>query len=166
MASDPIPQPDSAPEPAFGAGNEPVVPTPLPTAAPDAPLTNLSTTTTDSGLAPNLAALVAMLFPPFTSVIFLFLEKRNAFVRFWAMQSLFLGAVAIAFGIVSAVISVVLAHIFFLLFWAWMLIARLVDLAFLILWIVMMVKAYGDKEWEAPVIGQMARQQLARAPRL
>ncbi len=53
-----------------------------------------------------------MLFPPFTSLIFLFLEKRNAFVRFWAMQGVFLGGAAIVFGIISAVIGTILGHIF------------------------------------------------------
>ena len=165
MASEPFPQPGSTPETAFGVSNDSIVPTPLPGAAPAAPLIDPAASATDSGLTPNLAALVAILLPPLTSAVFLFQEKRNAFVRYWAMQSLFLGAAAIVFGVVSGIISLVLAHIFFLLFWAWVLVARLVELALLIVWIVMMVKAYGNREWDAPVIGQMARQQLARAPR-
>ena len=169
MASDPFPQPGSTPEPDFGAAGEPVVPTPLPpltSGVPsESPLATASTSqSTDSGLTPNLAALLAVLFPPFTSLIFLFLEKRNAFVRFWAMQGVFLGGAAIVFGIISAVIGTILAHIFFLLAGLWFIISSLVNLAFMVVWIVMLIKAYGGKEWEAPVIGKLASQQLTRGP--
>ncbi len=34
----------------------------------------------------------------------------------------------------------------------------------MVVWIVMLIKAYSGKEWEAPVIGQLARQQLPRGP--
>lgn len=168
MASDPFPQPGSTPESHFGAAGDPVVPTPLPHATSgilgETPLTTAGTQTTDSGLTPNLAALLAVLFPPFTSLIFLFLEKRNAFVRFWAMQGVFLGGAAIAFGIISAVIGTILAHIFFLLAGLWFLISSVINLAFMVMWIVMLIKAYGGKEWEAPVIGSLARQQLPKGP--
>ena len=168
MASDPFPQPGSTPEPNFGTAGDPVAPTPLPHSTSgipvESPLATASAQTTDSGLTPNLAALIAVLFPPFTSLIFLFLEKRNAFVRFWAMQGLFLGGAAIVFGIISAVIGAILGHIFFLLGALWFIVSSLVNLAFMVVWIVMLIKTYSGKEWDAPVIGPLARQQLPKGP--
>ncbi len=168
MASEPFPQPGSTPEPHFGAAGDPVVPTPLPHATGGIPVgppvATASTTMTDSGLTQNLAAPIAVLFPPFTSLIFLFLEKRNAFVRFWAMQGTIFGCVIIAFAVFSFVVGTVLAHILGLLAWLWFLVARLVDLVFFVGWLVMLFKAFSGQEWEAPVIGQLARQQLPRGP--
>ena len=168
MASDPFPQPGSTSEPSFGAAEDPVAPTPLPHSTSsipvESPLATPSTAATDSGLAPNLAALIAVLFPPLSSVIFLFLEKRNAFVRFWAMQGVVLGGAAIIFGIISAVIGTILGHILFLLGWLWFLVASLVNLAFVVVWIVMIIKAFGGQEWEVPVLGPIARQQLPKGP--
>ena len=168
MASEPFPQPGSTPDPNLGAAGDPVVPTPLPhtaTGVPvESPFATPPTLTTDSGLTPNLAALLAVLLPPFTSLVFLFLEKRNAFVRYWAMQSVFLGGAAIVFAIVSAVIHTILWHILFLLGMLWFLVSSLVNLGFMVVWIVMLIKAYNGKEWDAPVIGQLARQQLPKGP--
>ena len=42
-------------------------------------------------MTPNVAAGLAALFPLIGGIIFLVLEKRSQFVRFWAMQSVVVG---------------------------------------------------------------------------
>lgn len=110
-----------------------------------------------SGLEPNVAALLAYLFLLIGGIVFILIEKENKFVRFAAAQSIVLGilwaaiwmvvpfligALAIATGGLGALLG--------LLF-------PLIGLGFLILWIMLMVKAYQNQEWELPVIGKIAR---------
>jgi len=116
-----------------------------------------TTKKTGSGLDPNIAALLAYFFLLLGGIIFILIEKENKFVRFAAAQSIILGilwaaiwfilpfligAMAIATGGIGAVVA---------------LLVPLISLAFLIIWIMLMVKAYQNQEWELPVIGKIAR---------
>ena len=107
-----------------------------------------------------------MLLTLITGIIFLFLEKRNQYVRFWAMQAVLFGAAILVFSIASSIIGTFLTHIFFLFGILWWLFSFLVHLGFLIVWVVMLIKAFGGKEWEVPYLGKLAREQLAKAPML
>ena len=145
------------------------MPTPLPSSTPHidpAFPSTLSTQESSSGLTANVAAALAVLLTLITGLIFLFLEKRSQYVRFWAMQSVFFGAAWLVFSIVSTVIHLVLGSILFVLGLLWGLIAAVVYLTFLIVWIVMLIQAFNGKEWELPVLGPLARQQLAKMPLL
>ncbi len=51
-------------------------------------MTNPATTTSSTGLAPNVAAALSYILGPITGVLFLVLEKENRFVRFHAAQSI------------------------------------------------------------------------------
>lgn len=110
-----------------------------------------------SGLDQNVAALLAYLFLLLGGIIFILIEKENKFVRFAAMQSIVLGilwaaiwfvlpiligALAIATAGVGAIIA---------------LLVPLISLGFLVIWIMLMVKAYQNQEWELPVVGKIAR---------
>ena len=140
---------------------------PLPPAGgTSAPLTTEVSQATSTGLAPNLAAGLSAIFTIIGGIVFFILEKRNSFVRFWAMQSIFFGAAWFIFGIVSAVISSVLVHILGILAVLWGLVALLINLGFVIVWIITIVQAFSGKAWEIPVLGRMARQQLAKTPLL
>ena len=112
----------------------------------DAPKVDLGKTST--GLAPNVAALLCYLGTFITGIIFLVLEKDNRFVRFHAMQSIItfggIFALQIAFGI--------------LIFLA--ILIPVVGLIGLILWIILMIKAYQGEMFKLPVVGDIAEKQL------
>lgn len=115
-------------------------------------------TATSSGLEPNLAAGLAVLFGIIGGIVFYVIEKKNGFVRFYAMQSIFFGAAwIIAFIILQFILVIPIIHLIDLLLFP------IVSIAGLIFWLITLVKAFGGKEeWEIPYLGQMARKQLAR----
>ncbi len=139
----------------------PPVPTPEPKpveAAPSAPAAD------GTGVPPNVAAAICAALPLLGGIIFLVMEKKNAFVRFWAMQSVFFGGAMVAFSIVSQIAGIVLGHIWLLgkviIFLLWIL-GMVLGLAFLVVWIITIIKALSNVEWEIPILGKLARKQLA-----
>ncbi len=104
---------------------------------------------TSNGLDENLAGLLCYLFGFITGIIFLLIEKDNRFVRFHALQSIFTFA---ALFVVSMVINVI--PLLGLLF------SILLMPVSLILWIVLMVKAYQGKWFKLPIIGDLVEKQL------
>jgi uncharacterized membrane protein len=119
-----------------------------------------------TGLPSNVAAALACI-PLVGGLIFYILEKRDEFVRFYAMQSIIFGGAWFLFMIVSTVIH----HIFGsvpavggLLSGLWTLIAMLVYLAFLVIWVVATVKAFTNARWDIPLVGPLARKQMGEAP--
>lgn len=99
------------------------------------------------GLDENLVGLLCYLGGPITGVLFLILEKENLFVKFHAVQSII---VFIALYVVSLVIG-------YIPFIGWAL-APLVSLLGLIVWIVLMVKAYKHEWYRFPVIGNISKE--------
>lgn len=120
---------------------------------------------TSTGLAPNVAAGLACVLTLVTGIIFLVIEQRNRFVRFWAMQAVVFGAAWFVASIVLTVVGAVFSHIPLLNIVVGLLMV-LLNLALfvgaMLIYIVMLVKAFGGQEWEVPVLGKIARQQLAR----
>ena len=96
---------------------------------------------TSMGIDQNLAGLLCYLGWWITGLIFLLTEKENQFVRFHALQSI------IAFG-VFFVVNIVLGFIPFVGWLLWIL--------SVILWIVLMLKAYQGQMYKLPVIGDIA----------
>jgi len=139
--------PESNPAPAAGA---PPLP-PQPVAAP----------ATTSGLAPNIAAALASFFTLLGGIVFLVLEKKDKFVRFYAMQSVFLGGLWIGLWFGLAIVFLILHGIPLIGTLLW-LVSIVVRLAFLCVWIFTVYKAFSGKEWEIPYLGKLARQQLAK----
>jgi uncharacterized membrane protein len=96
------------------------------------------------------------------SIIFLVTEKENRFVKFHAVQSLFLAALQIAVGIVIGILGLILSlglNAFDLAWLAWILILGLrfiLLLIFLALWIMGGIKAYGGQWYKLPIIGEFA----------
>jgi uncharacterized membrane protein len=96
------------------------------------------------------------------AIVFLVTEKENRFVKFHAVQSLFLVATQIAVGIVveilGLIVSVVLGMVH--LGWvAWLLLFCLRIVLFLIfcaIWIIAGIKAYGGQSYKLPLIGEFA----------
>jgi uncharacterized membrane protein len=117
---------------------------------------------TSTGLPSNVAAALAC-FPLVGGIIFYLLEKRDAFVRFYAMQSIIFGGVWVLFGIIWNIFFGIFAHIpaigviFAFLLW---LIWAAVNVAFLVVLLIAIVKAFSGVRWDIPWVGPIARKQV------
>lgn len=100
---------------------------------------------TSMGLEENIAGLLCYALGWITGIVFLVLEKENKFVRFHAMQS-------IATFLPLMVIVWVIGLIPFI-GWA---ISPLIGLLALILWLILMFKAYQGEMYKLPVVGDFA----------
>ncbi len=119
-----------------------------------------------SGLADNVAGLLC--YSPvglIADIIFLVTDpyKSNKFLRFHAFQSLFLCGAMIALAIAFAIVNVVIGMIFAPLVIILGIIELLIWLGSIILWVVMMIKAYQMSWLKLPVIGAMAEKQANAA---
>ena len=136
---------------------DPTQPPPVPSPGPE-PSADPSST----DLPPNIAAAIACI-PLIGGIIFYLLEKRNSFVRFYAMQSIIFGGAWFLFNIASAVVHAVVGAIPGvgpILVFLWAVIAALVHLAFLVVFLVAVVKAFSGVRWDIPYVGPMARKQV------
>ena len=141
------------------------MPDPVDPSQPPPPLSpepETRATSTSTGLPSNVAAAIACI-PLIGGIIFYILEKRDSFVRFYAMQSIIFGCAWFLFNIVSAVVHAVFGAIpgiggILVFFWA--IIAALVHLAFLVIMIIAIVKAFTGVRWDIPYIGPVARKQV------
>ena len=118
---------------------------------------------TSTGLPSNVAAALAC-FPLIGGIIFYILEKRDGFVRFYAMQSIIFGAAWFLFNIVSSIMHtnplgtfLAIGVIFACRFSG--LCSALVQVAFLIVLIIAIVKAFSGVRWDIPWVGPIARKQ-------
>src|SRR5204863_9097899 len=128
---------------------------------PPSPEPEPSGASTSTGLPSNVAAAIACI-PLIGGIIFYILEKRDSFVRFYAMQSIIFGCAWFLFNIVSAVVHAVFGAIpgiggILVFFWA--IIAALVHLAFLVIMIITIIKAFTGVRWDIPYIRPVARKQ-------
>lgn len=101
-----------------------------------------------TGLQPNLVALLSYLLGFISGILFLLIEKENRFVRFHAMQSV------ITFGGIF-VLQWVLVFTIFLIF-----LVPIISVASLILWILLMVKAYQGEMFKLPLVGDIAEKKI------
>ena len=102
-----------------------------------------------SGLSEPAAGAIAYI-TIIPAIIFLAMEpyNRSSFVRFHAWQSIFLGIAAIAIDIILTFIPIV----------GWILLP-IIGLGFLILWIIVIIKASKGERFKVPFIGNFAEQQ-------
>src|SRR5438045_4081329 len=139
---------------------DPVDPTQPPPPSSSEP--EIRTTSTSTGLPSNVAAAIACI-PLIGGIIFYILEKRDNFVRFYAMQSIILGGAWILFVIIYSIAHAILTPIpaigllFSVILWV---VWALVGVAFLVVFIVTVVKAFTGVRWEIPYVGPMARKQM------
>src|SRR5437773_4398205 len=135
---------------------------PIPSPPSPGPEPGPSAKPTSTGLPSNVAAAIACI-PLIGGIIFYIIEKQDNFVRFYAMQSIIFGAAWFLFNIVSAIVHGVFGAIpgiggILVFFWA--IIAALVHLAFLVIMIIAIVKAFTGVRWDIPYIGPIARKQV------
>jgi uncharacterized membrane protein len=139
---------------------DPIPPPPVPSPSPEP-----NARSTSTGLPSNVAAALACI-PLVGGIIFYILEKRDGFVRFYAMQSIIFGGAWILFDIISKILFAIFGSIpaiggILVFFWA--IIQALIHIAFLVIWIIAMVKAFTNVRWEIPYIGPIARKQVESA---
>ena len=103
---------------------------------------------TSMGLEENIAGLLCYVLGWLTGIVFLIMEKESRFVKFHAWQSILF---SIAFSILYWVISLIP----FVRWISW----SILPLGFLVLWVLLLVKAYNREMYELPVIGEFARKQ-------
>ena len=138
---------------------------PIPPPSPANPNPELGSKSTSTGLPSNVAAALACI-PLIGGIVFYILEKHDAFVRFYAMQSIIFGGAWLLFNVASSVVHAVfgaIPGIGGLLVFFWAIIAALVQIAFLVVWIVATIKAFTGVRWDIPYIGPMARKQVETA---
>ena len=147
---------------------DPIQPEPIPASAgapppPPPPVTEVNASTLD--LPSNIAAALACI-PLIGGIIFYVMEKRDGFVRFYAMQSIIFGGAWLLVSVASSIIS----HIFWsipmigpILGFFWAIVQALLQIAFLVIWIIATVKAFSGVRWEIPYIGPTAGKQSGTA---
>lgn len=117
------------------------------------------TTKTSTGMDPNVAGLLCYLFGWVSGLIFYLIEKDDKKIRFHALQSILLSvatiAIWIALGIVFSIVGFIpgislVAIVVFPLFYA------VLGLGVMVIWIMLMVKAYQGEKWKLPIIGDIA----------
>jgi uncharacterized membrane protein len=135
---------------------------PMPPPPPSSPVIEPEVNASSTGLPSNVAAALACI-PLVGGIVFYILEKRDGFVRFYAMQSIVFGGAWFLFNIISVMVHLIFSSVpaigvFLSLLWG--LVQMLVHLAFLIVWIIATVKAFTNVRWEIPYFGPMARKQF------
>jgi uncharacterized membrane protein len=117
-------------------------------AAPAGIPTSSGPTQAGAGLQDNIAGMLAYLLIP--AIVFLVMEpyNRNKFIRFHSFQAIFL---EIGWILVNAVLGLFSFVGIFLLPILW--------LAFTILWVVCLIKAYQNQMFKLPLIGDLAEKQ-------
>ena len=103
-----------------------------------------TSTTSEKG---NLNALLCYAVGWITGLIFLLIEKEDQFIRFHAAQSLVLFGGLMLFTFIP-----VLGQLLGLILWP----------LSMILWIVLMIKAYQGEKFKLPVIGDFAEQVMEK----
>lgn len=128
---------------------------------------------TSTGLQPNLAGLLCYVLGWITGLVFFFLEKENNFIKFHAMQSIVVfGGITVLYIVISIIqgifvaifggiaggvagggISLIISGIFGI-------ITLLISIVSLVLWILLMIKAYQNETYKLPIAGNIAEKQI------
>jgi uncharacterized membrane protein len=96
------------------------------------------------------------------AIVFLATEKENRFVKFHAVQSLFLVATQIAAGIVVEILGLIVGMVLGMVHLGWvgwilvLCLRFLIFFVFVIFWIFAGIKAYGGEWYKLPLIGEFA----------
>jgi len=106
---------------------------------------------TELGLDENIAGLLCYVLTWVSGLVMLLIEKKNKFVRFHAVQS-------IAVFLPLYIIAIVFVAIPFI---GWM-VSSLINLLILVLWIVLMIKAYQGEKFKIPIAGEIAENQIKK----
>lgn len=100
---------------------------------------------TSTGLNENVAGLLCYVLGWVSGLVFILLEQENKFVRFHAFQSIIVFGVLMVASFILGWIPIIGGFL-----------AGLISLLGLVLWIVLMVKAYQGKRYKLPWSGDLA----------
>ena len=106
-----------------------------------------------TGLDPKVAGLLCYVLGWVTGLIFLLIEKDNKFVRFHAIQSIAVFGTLCVIWIPLMVLSII--PIIGLLF---LLVMILLWIGSIVLWILLMYKAYQEEMFKVPIAGDFAEE--------
>lgn len=101
------------------------------------------------GMAENVAALLAIIFSPISSIIVLVLEKESKFVKFHAIQAIALSVVILLANFILGLIPIL----------GWIVLI-FVNLGVFVLWIILLIKAYQGEWFEIPLVGNFSMDQV------
>ncbi len=121
-----------------------------------------SATSSNKPIASNVAALLTYVLGFITGIIFLVIEPYNKdkFVRFHAFQSIILNVAWVVFWIAYIIVGAILAHISLVVFgFLLSMLSLLLGLAYFLLWLFLMYKAYNNEMFKLPFIGDLAEKQ-------
>lgn len=110
-----------------------------------------------SGLTDNVAGMLAYV-TIIPAIVFLVMEpyNRNRFIRFHSFQNIFFVVAWIVLSIGLSIIGMIPV-----LGWITLLLWPLIGIAGLIVWILLLLKAYQGQMYKLPVIGDMAEKQAS-----
>ena len=100
---------------------------------------------TSTGLDENVAGLLCYVLGWISGLVFLLIEPENKFVRYHALQSI------VVFGALT-VILIIVGWIPFL----GQVLAAIVCIIMVVMWIILMIKAYQGTRFKAPWAGNLA----------
>jgi uncharacterized membrane protein len=107
-----------------------------------------SVSNSSTGMSENLGALLSYVLGFITGIIFFVIEKESKFVKFHAMQSILVSVALMVLSFVLGFIPII----------GWIALILLGPIS-LVLWIILMVKAYKHVWYKLPVVGDIAEKQ-------
>ncbi len=102
---------------------------------------------TSMNMEENVEGALTYVFWWITGIVFLLIEEDSEFVRFHAMQS-----------IVTFLPLTILSYMFVFILWPF---GSLISLLSLVLWLVLMFKAYQGERFKLPIVGDIAEDLLS-----
>ncbi len=104
-----------------------------------------------TGLAENVAGLLCYVLGWVSGLVFVLIERKSKFVRFHAIQSIY------AFGVIHLAVIVL----------GWIpligvVLASIISVIGVVLWIVLMIKAYRGERYKLPWAGNLAEKLVGR----
>lgn len=126
----------------------------------ETPLSPQEAERTTIGLEQNTAALLSYLFTWVTGIVFYLLEKDNKYVRFHAMQSIFFGIAMVLAGVLLVILTTILRYIPFIGGMTSMLLSFVYWIGTVIIWLLLMVKAFQGERYKLPLIGDIAERNV------
>jgi len=109
----------------------------------------MSENKTQLGLTENFEAMLCYILGWITGVVFFIIEKESKFVRFHALQSILTFAGLMIVFTILGVIPIL----------GWLIGIVLAPVT-VILWIILMIRAYKGEKWKLPIVGDMAEKQV------
>lgn len=120
-----------------------------------------STGNTSTGLPANLAAGLCAIVILLGGIVFYLIEKKDAFVRYWAVQSIFFGGTWFFLQYVAIPVLVfltgLLPAIHFVLVPLLVLAWWVIHFILFVLWFIGIVKAFQGERWDYPFISAWCR---------